>query len=435
VGVDYRIAMVNVYFEVYGCSSSIAEAEIMQGLLSRAGYRIVSSSRGSDVNVIVTCIVKNPTEHRMIYRISKLTEEGKPLVVAGCMPVVERSVIERLNPRASLIGPSSISRIVDAVRIALEGGRAVFLEREGYNICLPRVRRNPIVGIVEVAQGCLSACSFCQVKLARGRLVSYPPDMIVEEARRAIADGCREIWITSQDNACYGLDIGLKLTDLLKRILSLEGDFYVRIGMMNPYYVKPMIEDLIECLTSDKCFKFIHLPVQSGSNRILKLMRRMYTVEEYLEIVDRFRSGVDKLSIATDIIVGFPSESEEDFQSTIDLIRMVEFDSVNISKFGARPMTEAARMKPLPSKVIDERSRIASDIAREVALSRNRRLWMGWSGEVIVDEEGLKPGSMIARNAWYKPIVLKDDSIKLGDRVRVRVVEAYPYHLLGEVLS
>ncbi|MCS7113548.1 MAG: tRNA (N(6)-L-threonylcarbamoyladenosine(37)-C(2))-methylthiotransferase [Nitrososphaerota archaeon] len=427
--------MANVYFEVYGCSSNVAEAEIMQGILCRAGYRIVASSRDSDVNVIVTCIVKTPTEHRMIYRISKLTEEGKPLIVAGCMPMVERFIVERLNPKASLIGPSSISRIVDAVKIALDGGRAVFLEREGYNICMPRVRRNPIIGIVEIAQGCLSACSFCQVRFARGRLVSYPPDMIVEEVRRALADGCREIWITSQDNACYGYDIGLKFTDLLKRILSIEGDFYVRIGMMNPVYVKPIVDDLIECLDSDRFFKFIHLPVQSGSDRILKLMRRMYTVGDYLEIVDKLRSGIDKLSIATDIIVGFPSETDEDFQSTIDLIREVEHDSVNISKFGARPLTEAAKMKPLPSSIVDERSRIASEIAREVALSRNKRIWVGWCGEALVDEEGLKPGSVIARNAWYKPIALKDDTIRLGERVYVRVVEAYPYHLLGEVLA
>ena len=389
----------------------------------------------SDVNVIVTCIVKTPTEHRMIHRISKLTEEGKPLIVAGCMPMVERGIVERLNPRASLIGPSSISRIVDAVKIALDGGRAVFLERESYNICMPRVRRNPIVGIVEIAQGCLSACSFCQVRFARGKLVSYPPNMIIEEVRRALADGCREIWITSQDNACYGFDIGLKLTDLLKRILSIEGDFYVRIGMMNPAYVKPMVDDLIECLNNEKCFKFVHLPVQSGSNRILKLMRRMYTVEDYLEIVDRLRSNVDKLSIATDIIVGFPSETDEDFQSTIDLIKEVEYDSVNISKFGARPLTEAAKMKPLPSSIVSERSRIASEIAREIALSRNRRVWLGWSGEVLVDEEGLKPGSLIGRNVWYKPIVLKDDTLSLGAKIKVRIVEVYPYHLLGEVLA
>jgi len=427
--------MVNVYFEVYGCSSSVAEAEIMQGLLRRAGYHIVSDSMDSDVNVIVTCIVKTPTEHRMIHRISKLTEEGKPLIVAGCMPMVERGIVERLNPRASLIGPSSISRIVDAVKIALDGGRAVFLERESYNICMPRVRRNPIVGIVEIAQGCLSACSFCQVRFARGKLVSYPPNMIIEEVRRALADGCREIWITSQDNACYGFDIGLKLTDLLKRILSIEGDFYVRIGMMNPAYVKPMVDDLIECLNNEKCFKFVHLPVQSGSNRILKLMRRMYTVEDYLEIVDRLRSNVDKLSIATDIIVGFPSETDEDFQSTIDLIKEVEYDSVNISKFGARPLTEAAKMKPLPSSIVSERSRIASEIAREIALSRNRRVWLGWSGEVLVDEEGLKPGSFIGRNIWYKPIVLKDDTLSLGAKIKVRIVEVYPYHLLGEVLA
>jgi MiaB-like tRNA modifying enzyme len=427
--------MVNVYFEVYGCSSSVAEAEIMQGLLSRAGYRIVSDSMDSDINIIVTCIVKTPTEHRMIHRISKLTEEGKPLIVAGCMPMVERGIVERLNPRASLIGPSSISRIVDAVKIALDGGRAVFLEREGYNICMPRVRRNPIVGIVEIAQGCLSACSFCQVRFARGKLVSYPPNMIIEEVRRALADGCREIWITSQDNACYGFDIGLKLTDLLKRILSIEGDFYVRVGMMNPAYVKPMVDDLIECLNNEKCFKFVHLPVQSGSNRILKLMRRMYTVEDYLEIVDRLRSNVDKLSIATDIIVGFPSETDEDFQSTIDLIKEVEYDSVNISKFGARPLTEAAKMKLLPSGIVSERSRVASEIAREVALSRNRRVWLGWSGEVLVDEEGLKPGSLIGRNIWYKPIVLKDDTLSLGARIKVRIVEVYPYHLLGEVLA
>lgn len=425
--------MANVYFEVYGCSSNVAEAEVMQGILREAGYTIVSDSRKSDVNVIVTCIVKTPTEHRMIYRIAKLTEEGKPLIVAGCMPKVEGDVIEKINPRASLVGPASIPRIREAVEAALRGCRTVFLEEEGYPICMPRVRRNPVVGIVEVARGCLGKCSFCQVRLARGRLVSYPPNMVVDEVKAALKDGCKEIWVTSQDNGCYGYDIGLKFTDLLRSILKLEGKFYVRVGMMNPAYVKPMVEDLIECLNDGKCFKFIHLPVQSGSNRVLRLMRRGYTVEDYLEIIDKLRSGVDRISIVTDVIVGFPTETEDDFWSTVEVLKEVEFDGVNISKFGARPGTEAAEMKPLPTQTVHSRSRIITEIAREIALTRNRRIWMNWEGEALVDEVGLKPGSLIARNAWYKPIALKRNGLNLGDEIRVKITGVAPYHLTGRL--
>jgi len=329
------------------------------GLLKKAGFESVDSPEKSDLNIIFTCIVKTPTEQRMIDRIKKLAKTGKPMIVAGCMPKTSQRVVEKINPAASLMGPDSIGNIADVVNASLENKKVIFVSDERKTKPgLPRIRKKKNVGIVPISIGCLSGCSYCSVKFARGKLKSYSIDEIVKDIECLVKDDCTEIWLTSQDNGCYGVDIGTNLAELLRAVCRVKGDFKIRVGMMNPAYVKneKLLNELIEAYKDKKIQKFFHLPVQSGSDRILKLMKRGYIVKDFENIVKRFRKEIPKLFLSTDVIAGFPEETEQDFQSTVELLKRVRPNKANISKFGMRPGTEAANMKQLDVKTVNERS-------------------------------------------------------------------------------
>jgi len=360
------MTMKKIFASVYGCPSNIADYEMSLGILQDSEFEITTLPSDADLNIIFTCIVKVPTEARMVLLIQELTQTNKPLIVAGCMTKTSQRMIEKINPNASIVGPDSIEHITDAVRVALDGRKVIFVNDERKTkLGLPRYRKNESVGIVPISSGCLSNCSYCGVKFARGRLKSYPAEKIIEDVKKLVADGCDEIWLTSQDNGCYGMDSGeTNLAKLVKRIGEVDGKFVARVGMMNPTYVKneEMLDELIDAMKNNKIQKFVHIPVQSGSNEVLKAMRRGYTVSDFEKIVMEFRKKIPNLLVITDIIVGFPTENEKDFNETIELIKRVKPEKVNISKFGARPDTDAAKMEQFDVKVVNERSRKLHEI-------------------------------------------------------------------------
>jgi tRNA A37 methylthiotransferase MiaB len=200
--------------------------------------------------------------------------------------------------------------------------------------------------------------------------------------------------------------------------------------------VTDILDDLIQAFRNEKVFKFIHLPVQSGDNQILKRMRRLYSAEDFKNIVNAFRAGVPDLTLATDVICGFPGESKEGFEKTLGLIEEIKPDVVNVSKFFARPKTLAAEMQDdfVPLLEIKKRSSAVARLVKELALEKNRG-WLGWRGEIVIDETGKVSGSWIGRNFAYKPIVVKTDDDLLGKAVQVRVVKAFATHLEGEVIE
>lgn len=418
-----------VFILNYGCSANLADSEIMAGLLRQNGFDLVSNVDSSDLNIINTCIVKEPTENRMIFKIKELTKSGKPLIVSGCMAKISKNIIEKINPNASLVGPESIEKIVYASIAAIRGNKAVLIEdHKKARLCLPRERKNPIIGVVPISSGCLSNCSYCSVKLARGKLLSYPIDTIVKEVKISVEDGCQEVYITSQDNSCYGKDTDHRLPELLNEICKIKGNFYLRIGMLNPLYTEEMLDDLIESYKSPKIFKFLHVPVQSGSDKILQSMKRGYSVEEFVEIIKRFREEIPQITISTDIIVGFPGESKENFESTADLIKSIRPDIVNISKFGPRPMTEASKMGQLDRKIVNERSILMHKLTKKISLENNRR-WIGSEGKFLVDEK--INGGFVGRNLYYKPVIIKTNENIFGKITNVKIIDATPNCLIG----
>jgi tRNA A37 methylthiotransferase MiaB len=203
--------------------------------------------------------------------------------------------------------------------------------------------------------------------------------------------------------------------------------------MINPLHAKNMLEELIEVYQNQKIFKFIHLPLQSGSDRILGLMKRGYGVKDFVEIVDEFRKRIPELTLATDIITGFPGESYSDFKQTLELVKKIKPDVTNVSKFGARPWAEASRLKQLPGDVVKRRSKELFDLCKKIWLERNER-WVGWKGECLIDERGRKSQTWIGRNFAYKPIVIDSAENLLGKSLEVEVLAAAPTYLRGAII-
>lgn len=421
-----------VWLEAYGCSASMADSEMIAGLLKGAGYEIAQSRKECSLNLIVTCSVKDTTAHKMVHRIKQLSKTGKPLVIAGCLPKADRGLIESLNAGASLMGPQSLDRSADVVASALSGNRLVALsDSKTEKVNLPRVRINPAVSIMEIASGCLSECTFCQTKMAKGDLHSYRPEDIVRQVRQDVAEGCKEIWLTSTDSGCYGRDMDSDLAELLQACCEVEGDFKMRVGMLNPQYMPGMISRMVDVYAkNDKLFRFVHMPVQSGSEQILRRMKRGHTARVFADAVRAFRERMPDFTVSTDIIVGFPGETEHDFEQTLDLLSEAEPDVVNISRYSARPGTEAARSKGrIRSDVAKDRSRRATALARRIAKKRNSE-WQGWEGEIIVDEIGKV---VQGRNRSYKPVVL-EGAAELGTKIRVRVHDFSSFSLKARAI-
>ncbi|MFH0832362.1 MAG: tRNA (N(6)-L-threonylcarbamoyladenosine(37)-C(2))-methylthiotransferase [Candidatus Aenigmatarchaeota archaeon] len=411
--------MKKIYIETYGCSSSRNDGEIMSGLLSNAGFQLVDDIDNADVIIINTCIVKQPTESKIVSRIKAL--QGRKLIIAGCMPEAEYDIAKRAAPDANLISTNRVHEIAKVVKKTIAGEKVELLGKlKKEKVCLPKLRKNSVVDVVEICSGCNNTCSYCIVKLAKGSLFSYSPKSIIKEISAGVADGCKEFWLTGQDVAAYCYD-GKRLPSLLGEITKVRKDFFLRAGMMNPSNVLPMLDELIDSYRNEKLFKFIHLPVQSGSNRVLKTMNRKYTVAEYKIIVKKLRKAIPEITLWTDVIVGFPGESESDFLKTLSLIKEIRPDFTNISQFGVRPGTKSAAMKQLPTEIKKERSKKMTEAVGRICLERNER-WLGWSGHALVDEYNEGKNNWIARNYAYKPIAVKSGGF--GKTINVTIAGA-----------
>jgi MiaB-like tRNA modifying enzyme len=422
--------MAKIWVEAYGCSASFADSEMISGLIVNGGHTLSQSASDSDLNLIVTCSVKDATANKMVNRIKRLS--SKPLVVAGCLPKAESSTIEKFDPRASMLGPNSIGKTLDVIDFTLKGKRRIVLEDSDLSkVGLPKVRINPVVGIIEIASGCKSECTFCQTKLAKGDLQSYRMGDIVRQIRHDVDDGCKEIWLSSTDNGCYGFDIGTDLPELVTSVGGINRDFMIRVGMMNPMYMPRIRERLLESFENDKIFKFLHIPVQSGSNRILKEMKRGHTAKVFKDTTEKFQKKFGKFTISTDIIVGFPSEGEDDFELTLELIKETRPDVINLSRYSARPGTKAAKMKQLDVSEVKRRSKIVFEIAKKIAYERNNE-WLGWKGKVLFDE--ISDGVIKGRNLAYKPVIINEER-RLGEKIQVEIIQATQHGLLGKTLS
>jgi threonylcarbamoyladenosine tRNA methylthiotransferase CDKAL1 len=426
-----------VFVESHGCSTNSADGAVLAGCLARAGYELVDSGSSADVIVLNTCAVKGPTENRMI-DIAKRVPHEKKLIVAGCLPLINLERLQKEVRFNGVVGPAAGQRIVEVVKQVSKGNKVIAVDKtldSLPSLSLPRVSSSPAKSVIPISYGCLGSCAYCCVVLARRILRSYHIHDIVQRVKEDLARGFIEFWATSQDAACYGRDRGTNLSVLLHALCSIDGNFRVRVGMMTPNNISDMLQELVQSFEDDRIFKFIHLPVQSGDDEVLKRMRRFYRVDDFRKVAKAFRARFPDISLATDVICGFPGESEEAFQHTLHLVEEVRPDIVNVSKFFPRPKTPAAQMQKdfLSSSEVKHRSGIASALAKKIALENNRR-WIGWAGDILVDEVGKVPGSWVGRNFAYKPVAVKSPAKLIGKLVPVEVVKAFPTYLKGKVV-
>ncbi len=425
-----------VYIETYGCALAQFDSQVMEAVLRSRGHVVTSSIEDSDVVIVNTCAVRLDTEQRIAKRLTEIQRlyPDKRLVVAGCLAAARPGLIARIAPAASLVSPQNSHRVWEAVesdrRVILLGG-----VRDTRWMPLPRVER--AVATIMIQEGCLGDCSFCITKKARRTLRSYPPDLIVERVRELVERGAREIRLTGQDTAAYGVDLPGRptLVDLLWSILDrVKGEYRVRVGMMTPEMALRLIDDLIEAYRDERVYKFFHIPVQSGSDKVLRIMNRNYTVSDYIAMAESIRGAYPDSMLATDIIVGHPGEDEEDFQATLHLVERLEFDRVHVAQYTLRPHTRSAAMPQLPDSVKKERSKRLMKLVERVGLKRHSR-YKGRVVRALVAGRAYRRGSAVARLDNYYPVIIPDRPGLAGSWVLIRVEDATFYDLRGRILE
>lgn len=422
-----------VYIETFGCTFNQGDSQIMAGLLQENDAKIVEEVEDADVIIVNTCYVKHPTEQKVLNRIQNIQKDfpDKKLIISGCMVEIDPVKLKKAAPSAGWIGPRQIKSTLDVVESCLDGESARIIGH-GTDIKagLPKVRFNPMVHIVQICEGCIGRCTYCCTRFARGRLQSYPIDIIKKEVEYAVNDGCVEIQLTAQDTAAYGKDTGETLAELINEITSIPGKFRIRIGMLHPKSITGQLNELIQAFKHENVYKFLHIPIQSGSDSILNDMNRGHTVKEFMDIISQFRKEIPEISIATDVIVGYPTETDNDFEETLSVIRDIKPDFIHISKYRHRPMTESSNLPEIEHFVMKKRSKALNELKSEILYENNLKE-IGKECRILITEKGSK-GGYIGRTDSYKPVVVVEGQI--GSFINVNIKEATSTYLKGITL-
>jgi len=422
-----------VYIEVYGCALNRSDAMYAKEMLMEQGFEIVDDIKEADAVILFTCIVRRDTELKMIKRLTELCKEFRGrIVVAGCMASALPERIRSTCPSASLVTPRGLSKIARALK-----GEKIVDEDVRIFDRIPMYFEG-VRATIAVADGCLDECSFCIIKKARPNLVSAPIERIVDAVKCAISRGVVEIELTAQDLAVYGYDRYGKfmLPELLHRILEIEGDFRIRLGQMNPKYIAKFIDELIEILRDPRVYKHVHIPVQSGNDRVLNAMNRGYSAELFRDVVSELRNKIENIHIATDVIVGFPTETEFEFLDTVKLILELDIDRVHIARFSLRPKTKAVSMKQIPEPIKKLRSSYMEALYELVGMSKNMEFVGALVSGYVVEYDSSR-NSYVVRAPDYRSIVVKNCSKRnlLGEKVLVKITEASFYDLRGVIMD
>jgi threonylcarbamoyladenosine tRNA methylthiotransferase CDKAL1 len=437
--------MVRVAFEGYGCTLSYGESRRTRTLADEAGWETTDDASSASIVVIHTCTVIGRTERSMLRRIDTLAMSGRMVIVGGCLPRAQAEVVEAMKEEliVPVLGqdPEDVIKALGKVDHSLIDDPLFLPKVDPHTGSRPDPGRRTDA-IVPIASGCLGRCSYCITRMAWGSLESSPVEKVVPAAREWLDLGFREVQLTAQDTGAWGRDLPGEptLPDLVRAVASIEdapSEYRIRVGMLNPDSLAPILDDIVEVLRLPRVYRFVHLPIQAGSDRILELMRRRYNVAEYLDLVARLRKAVPDVTLHTDIICGFPGEEDEEFDATLAMLKEVRPDVTNVKGFSVRPRTEAATMDgAIDGAVMKRRTRRASKLVEQLsqtALSFHE----GEEVEVMVTEIG-KGGTqtMMARDGRYNPVVVAEaEDIQVGQFLSVHITEAKGVYLLGEVVE
>lgn len=414
--------MARYYIETYGCTSNRGESQEIEQKLQNAGHR-PTELETADVAIMNTCTVVETTEHRMLRRAKELTNATNDLIITGCMALAQHEEFEDID-----------CRIIhwDNVPAAVGNGECPTATADTEPILEGQI------GILPIARGCMSNCSYCITKQATGRLTSRTVRENVSRVQELVNSGAREIRLTGQDTGVYGWDLNqgvALLPELLDQICTeVSGQFRVRLGMANPGGVHDIREELAAVFAEhNQIYNFLHLPVQSGSNAVLRDMRRQHTVAEFREIVDTFETQLDYWTLATDFIAGFPTESQSDHEKSINLLEEIQPEKINVTRFSKRPKTDAAKMDGLGGPTKKKRSKDLSERKRSLCETVHQEM-VGKKQDVLVVEEG-REDSVKCRDQAYRQIIIQDAAergITPGDFLTVKVTASQPMYVFAE---
>uniref|UniRef100_A0A8D1W6Q5 tRNA-t(6)A37 methylthiotransferase n=2 Tax=Sus scrofa TaxID=9823 RepID=A0A8D1W6Q5_PIG len=428
-----------IWIRTWGCSHNNSDGEYMAGQLAAYGYKITENASDADLWLLNSCTVKNPAEDHFRNSIKKAQEENKKIVLAGCVPQAQprQDYLKGL----SIIGVQQIDRVVEVVEETIKGHSVRLLGQKkdngkrlgGARLDLPKIRKNPLIEIISINTGCLNACTYCKTKHARGNLASYPIDELVDRAKQSFQEGVCEIWLTSEDTGAYGRDIGTSLPALLWKLVEVipEGAM-LRLGMTNPPYILEHLEEMAKILNHPRVYAFLHIPVQSASDTVLMDMKREYCVADFKRVVDFLKDKVPGITIATDIICGFPGETDQDFQETVKLVEEYKFPSLFINQFYPRPGTPAAKMEQVPAQVKKQRTK---DLSRVFHSYNPYDHKIGERQQVLVTEESFDSKFYVAHNRFYEQVLVPKNPTFMGKMVEVDIYESGKHFMKGQPVS
>ncbi len=432
-----------VYIETYGCQMNEHDTERILRLLEGSQYLETKDAREADLILINTCSVREKPEHKVysaLGRFKRLKEKkGTILGVAGCVAQQEGSrLLERIPYLDVVIGTHAIPMLPQLLQRAASSGERVcevgFDPGGSYlKALLPQAPLDQIRSFVTIMQGCDHFCSFCIVPYVRGREQSRPSRDIIEEVAHLVERGVKEVCLLGQNVNGYGKGQKeeIRFPELLHRIDEINGLDRIRFTTSHP---RDLSEELVQAyLNLPKLCEHIHLPFQSGSDKILKAMSRGYTRASYLEKIESLRKACPSMAVTADVIVGFPGEEEKDFEETLDLMQKVRFDDLFSFKYSPRKGTRAAQLTDkVEEKVKQERLALLQGVQREITLQRNQELEQSVEEILVEGRSKQSPQDVTGRTRSNKIVNFRGDLGLVGKRVPVRIVKAYPHSLRGE---
>ncbi len=434
-----------LYVRTYGCQMNVYDSERMSELLGAAGYEATPSPDEADMILLNTCHIREKAAEKVYSELGRFKDlkaqrPGLRIAVAGCVAQAEGEEIVRRQPLVDLVvGPQSYHRLAEMAARAGNGTRALDTDFPEEDKFAALGRRSPAprapAAFLTVQEGCDKFCSFCVVPYTRGAEVSRPAQAILDEARDLVARGVREITLLGQNVNAYRCTRGdrpLTLAALIRRLAEIDGLERIRYTTSHP---NDMGDDLIaahgEC---DKLMPYLHLPVQSGSDRILKAMNRKHTAQSYLRLVERIRAARPDLLLSGDFIVGFPGESEADFEATMALVREVGYGQAYSFKYSPRPGTPAAERTPVDEETMSERLARLQALLRQQQQAAQERM-LGRTVDVLFERAGRMPGQLVGKSGHLQAVHVDGADARIGDIRRVEITASAPNSLAGRIVA
>ena len=430
--------MAKLHVITYGCQMNEYDSERVAGLLREHRYELTETPAEADLILVNTCAIREKAEDKVFSKLGELRalKVQRPelvLGVMGCMAQLQQGAVQKRAPHVDLVfGSPAVARVAELVERVRRERRPVMDTAEAP---LVKITARPssasrLKAYVTVMEGCEKHCTFCVVPRTRGRERSHPPEAILAEVRGLVAEGCREVTLLGQTVNAYGRDLTppTDLAELLRRVNDVDGLARIRFTTSNPYNLTPK---LIRAMRDvPKVCEWFHLPLQSGSDGVLERMNRGYTRAHYLDLIAALRDAVPDIALSTDLIVGFPGETEADFEATLEMVERVQYDNVFAFRYSRRPGTPAATMaEQIPDDVKASRNARLLAVTSRVAAERSARL-AGQEVEVLVDGASKRnPGELSGRTRCNRVVNFDGRGAAVGDVVTVRVTDVLPHSL------